>query len=73
RAYSGDETQHYGVGGRQLRRPHCGGEDFDAGTALLNTAGMTFFGLDWANRSATVLICTNCSHIDWFLQAPERI
>lgn len=28
---------------------------------------------DETNREATVLICTNCSHIDWFLEAPERI
>jgi hypothetical protein len=73
RAYAGDETQHYSVAGTRVRCSHCGGEDFDAGSALLNTTGMTFLGLDWANRTANMLICTSCSHIDWFLEEPERV
>lgn len=73
RGYAGDETRHYSVAGMQVGCPHCGGKDFDEGTALLNTTGMTLLGLDWANRRASVLICTNCSHVDWFLEEPERI
>jgi len=73
RARAGDETHHYSVAGTQVRCPHCGGEDFDAGRALLNTPGMTFLRLDWANRDADVLICMNCGHVDWFMKVPERI
>lgn len=39
---------------------------------MLNTRGMTFLKLDWADRSAKVLVCANCTHITWFLKSPER-
>ena len=73
RGLDGDDTQHYSIAGTQVRCAHCGGQDFDTGKSLLNTTGLSLLGLDWANREATVLICTDCSHIDWFLEAPERI
>src|SRR6186997_3190256 len=41
RAYSGDDTQHFQVAGKQVQCPHCGGNNFDTGTALLNTTGLT--------------------------------
>ena len=55
-----------------MRCPHCGGDNFDTGNALLNTTGLTLLGLDWANRSAYPLICTACAHINWF-QKPDRL
>ena len=61
----------YQVVGKPVICPQCGGSQFEEGSALLNTAGMTFLGLDWANKSATVLICSQCSHIQWFLQSPH--
>ena len=73
RAYVGDDTQHYQVAGKEVRCPHCEGNNFDGASALLNTAGLTLLGLDWANRSAHLLICTACGRIDWFLQKPDRI
>ena len=63
----------YQVEGRQVTCPHCGSEEFAEGSAQLNTAGMTFIGLDWANRSAYTLMCAQCSRIEWFGQAPERL
>ncbi len=42
------------------------------GNVQLNTAGMTFLDLDWANRSATTLTCAECGRLQWFLQRPER-
>lgn len=65
RGMKGDWT--YEVAGRQVVCPHCGGVEFDESQAQLNTAGMTFLGFDWANRSATVLVCRACGHIEWFL------
>ena len=73
RGYGGDETQHYRLADKQVTCPHCGGRDFDLGSAQLNTAGLTLLNLDWANRSAHTLICVGCSRIEWFLQKPERI
>ncbi|MDO9556056.1 MAG: DNA-binding protein [Coriobacteriia bacterium] len=73
RGYKGDASQHYRVAGVQATCSHCGGREFDTGSALLNTTGMTLLGLDWANRDASLLICTKCGHVDWFLEEPERI
>ena len=47
--------------------------DSSKGRAQLNTAGLTFFNLDWANRSAATLICTSCGGIDWYLTDPEEV
>ena len=58
--------------GRQITCPHCGEHDFKDGSAQLNTAGMSLAGLDWLNKSAAILVCTNCGRIEWFLKRPER-
>ena len=63
----------YEVAGRPVRCPHCSHEKFVSGRALLNTAGRTFFNLDWADPSATTLICAECGRIEWFAQEPERV
>ena len=63
----------YEAGGKQVTCPHCGLAEFAEGHPLLNTAGMTFAGLDWADKSATTLACTNCGRIQWFLKHPARI
>lgn len=51
----------------------CGNPHFERGSAQLNTAVLTFLDLDWANRSAYLLSCKQCSHVMWFLQEPEKI
>ena len=72
RGYTG-EAQRYRIADKPVTCPHCGGDDFETGTAMLNTAGLTLLNLDWANRSAHTLICVQCSRIEWFLQKPERV
>jgi hypothetical protein len=67
-----DEPNRYQIQGKAVRCAHCAGESFALRTALLNTPGMTFFDLDWANRTATVLVCSECSQIQWFLERPSR-
>jgi len=62
----------YVAGGKKIVCPHCGGDEFAKSKAQLNTAAMTFFRLDWANKSATTLACTQCSRIQWFLKEPEQ-
>lgn len=57
----------YKIEGRTVTCSHCGGEEFDRSDAQLNTAGLSFLGLDWANRSATVLACKRCGHLEWFI------
>jgi predicted nucleic-acid-binding Zn-ribbon protein len=66
-------THTYTLQGKAISCPHCGHAEFDEQNILLNTPGMTFFGLDWANRTATVLCCRNCGRIDWYLRKPEEV
>lgn len=63
----------YTASAKKVTCPHCNEDVFAEGTAQLNTWGMTLLSLDWANRSATTLACTQCGHVQWFLKRPERI
>ena len=67
----GPEGERFTVAGKPVGCSHCAHDRFVEGRAQLNTAGMTFFNLDWANRSAATLACTRCGHIEWFLEDPE--
>jgi predicted nucleic-acid-binding Zn-ribbon protein len=66
------DVHTYKLQGKAISCPHCRAQEFDEGSALLNTAGMTFLNLDWANRSAIILACKSCGHVQWFLQKPEK-
>jgi predicted nucleic-acid-binding Zn-ribbon protein len=68
----GPTPDRFEVAGRPVRCPHCGGEHFLEGRAQLNTAGLTFLNLDWANRSAATLACVGCGRLEWFLADPEE-
>ncbi|MGE5457667.1 MAG: hypothetical protein ACM3RX_04870 [Methanococcaceae archaeon] len=61
----------YTIEGKEIVCPHCDNNQFGQGTALLNTPGLTFLNLDWANRTATILICSKCQSIQWFLKQPD--
>ena len=63
-----EDGASYEVADRIVDCSHCGSKRFEKSTAQLNTAGLTFLGLDWANRNATILICARCGHIEWFLE-----
>ena len=65
RGLSGNDG--YEFADRQVACAHCGGTAFDERSAQLNTMGLTVLDLDWANRSATVLVCKDCGHLEWFL------
>ena len=60
----------YEINDELVKCNHCKNTEFFKGTALLNTVGMTFLGLDWANRNAITLMCGNCGLIHWFGKAP---
>ena len=44
----------------------CRGQTFADREIKLNTSGMEFLGLEWANRSGTALICDQCSFVHTF-------
>jgi hypothetical protein len=61
------EPETVTVNGHQLICPICKNDHFHSREAQLNTAAASFFNLDWANRSASCFVCTECTHISWFL------
>lgn len=71
--FEGRDSARFSVGGAVVRCPHCGGDEFDGASALLNTRGLTFLGLDFANRDGFLLVCRQCTHVDWFLDEPMAL
>jgi C4-type Zn-finger protein len=61
------DPQTVAVKGHELKCPVCNNKSFWIRHALLNTPIATFFDLDWTNRSATCFVCSDCTHIFWFL------
>ena len=60
------------IGGKEIICPHCGNDTFAKGEGQLNTSLMTFFQLDWLDETATVMVCAQCSQIQWFGKMPTR-
>jgi predicted nucleic-acid-binding Zn-ribbon protein len=56
-----------GPDGDELKCVVCGHNEFLTRSAQLNTAGMSFLGLDWANESAVCNVCDRCGYIHWFV------
>ena len=61
------------AGGNPVACAVCEAEIFERGRAQLNTSGLTFLNLDWANKTASTLVCTNCGYVLWFVKRPERL
>jgi predicted nucleic-acid-binding Zn-ribbon protein len=68
-----DGPDQFEVEGKPVRCPHCGHDRFAEGEALLNTVGMTALSMDWANRTASTLMCAGCGRIEWFGQKPTKV
>ena len=51
--------------------PQCSGTNFVTSSAQLHSQALTFFQLEWLSENAHLLICTNCSYIQWFARAPQ--
>ena len=59
--------------GIKVKCLHCDHDEFAKSSAQLNSRGLTFVGLDWADKSASTLACTKCGRIQWFLKTPQRV
>ncbi|GHF78252.1 hypothetical protein ACFFSH_36720 [Streptomyces filamentosus] len=55
------------IGKREIRCLTCGGDVFREREVKLNSTGMEFFNLAWANESATGLICWSCGYVQLFV------
>lgn len=60
------------VGDTAIVCPCCQNNTFDKDYRQLNSRGATFFGFDWANRNAAILVCKQCTHIMWFMSDPQQ-
>jgi len=60
------EYKSYEIDGHLLKCPICGCEEFTSQKTLMNTTAATFFGFDWANKSAVTFICKSCGYVLWF-------
>ncbi len=56
----------YAVADIDVHCSHCGCDRFFERSALLDSRGMSFVGIDWASKNATVLVCAHCGHVEWF-------
>lgn len=45
----------------------CGGLQFASREVKMTTTGMTFFDLDWLNKSADGVICLRCGYVHVFM------
>ncbi len=61
------EPKEYIIQGKKLKCQVCENSYFRTRKTLMNTVGLTFFNLDWANKRATNYICSNCDYIHWFM------
>jgi predicted nucleic-acid-binding Zn-ribbon protein len=66
--FSADKVTKFMVLDKPLRCQMCEHEEFTRKDVLLNTSFATFFGFDWANRSAMTFICERCGYIHWFVR-----
>ncbi|MEQ5873615.1 hypothetical protein J3455_03395 [Pseudoalteromonas sp. NFXS39] len=71
-AMSAVKSDEYQVNNVKAKCIHCGHHHFELGHAQLNTAGMTFLNLDWANDSASLFSCKKCGFIMWFAVEPKK-
>jgi hypothetical protein len=59
------------------RRPFechvCQGRTFHDREVKLNTTGMEFLNLAWANASAIGLICLTCGYVHLFMEGPMEL
>ncbi|MFI9291284.1 hypothetical protein [Streptomyces gardneri] len=59
---------HAAVGEKKVRCLICGGDVFREREVKLNSTGMEFFNMAWANESATGLICRSCGYVHLFVR-----
>ena len=63
-----ESSSRRSVDGHELKCPVCGHEEFCKRKTLMNTPGLTFLGVEWANRQADNYVCDQCGYILWFLR-----
>lgn len=55
------------VSGHTLVCSICKGTEFEQRSAQLHSVLATAFGVEWLGPTARCFVCTNCRHVEWFL------
>jgi predicted nucleic-acid-binding Zn-ribbon protein len=58
------------VAGKDFACQVCGNHLFRQQDAVLHGALASFMNLEWASPRATLLICSACGYVHWFLGEP---
>ncbi|MGW7077737.1 hypothetical protein ACWGH2_23540 [Streptomyces sp. NPDC054871] len=61
------------IGAMWINCQVCGGDLFREREVKLNSSGMEFMNLAWANESATGLICWQCGYVQLFVNQELRL
>lgn len=56
------------IDGHRLICPVCNQDKFWSRKTLMNTPGMTLFGIEWANKEADNFVCDSCGYVMWFMR-----
>ena len=63
---SGPKAESFRAGVKQVTCPRCENVLFHKQRIILSTTGSAITNTEWLDRSVTVLVCANCSRIEWF-------
>lgn len=60
------KAESFRVSGKQIKCLHCENILFHKKKASLNSARSSLSNTEWFDHEACILVCANCSHIEWF-------
>ena len=63
-----EEARPYTIDGQKLNCLICKSDCFFHQKTLMNTPGLTFFGIEWLNAEAENYVCHKCGYVHWFLK-----
>ncbi len=65
---SGPKPESFRAGGKLVACSHCENILFHSKKASLNRAFSSLAGTEWLDKEACVLVCANCSKMEWFFE-----
>lgn len=65
-------SARFEVAGKPVVCPHCGGEVFVDGCLQLDDANVRFRGIDCRGKVNHLLMCVDCTRVEWFGYEPQR-
>ena len=63
---AGPKAQSFRVAGKLAKCFDCGNVLFRKSKASLNSASSSMTNTEWTDYEACILVCANCSRIEWF-------